>query len=277
MRTQTMSGFARERRLVVEPQVRHDARAEVVDDDVGAAREPRARASSAARVGQVEHDAPLAAHQRAREPAAAIAEVERVLALDLDHVGARSARMRVVTGPATTQVKSSTRMPASGRIGRRRPPAPRPRRQLARTPRRCARRARAAARPARARRRGETARPGSGIVAPSVRVLDRHEEAARGEVRVVEQRFGRAHRRVRDAAELRALVAARRRCSAPPSASSTSNSCSACCLPVRRSRPTSGSARSAPMPSAFIHSKSDVQSPSVQCITQPSRQRPTRK
>src|SRR5206468_3993484 len=33
-----------------------------------------------------------------------------------------SARMRVATGPATTQVKSSTRTPSSGRI--RRPPAP---------------------------------------------------------------------------------------------------------------------------------------------------------
>jgi hypothetical protein len=80
-------GLLARERLPVEPQVRHDARAEVVDDDVGAERE-RLRDGARARIAEVEPDAPLAAHERAREPAAPVAEVERVLALDLDHVGA---------------------------------------------------------------------------------------------------------------------------------------------------------------------------------------------
>src|SRR2546428_397945 len=55
----------------------------------------------------------------------------------------RSARMRVVTGPATTQVKSRTRLPSSGRT-----------RGAPRGPRRCARRSAAAAAGARVARRG---------------------------------------------------------------------------------------------------------------------------
>jgi len=74
--------------VVVEPQVGHHPRAEVVDDDVRDRREP-AREVQAARIVQVEQDAPLAAHERAREAAAAVAEVEAPAALDLDHVGAQ--------------------------------------------------------------------------------------------------------------------------------------------------------------------------------------------
>src|SRR3989475_12617439 len=75
-------------RVVVEPQVGHHSRAEVVDDDVRDGREP-ARELEAARVVQVEQDAPLAAHERAREAAAAVAEVEAPAALDRDPVAAQ--------------------------------------------------------------------------------------------------------------------------------------------------------------------------------------------
>ena len=73
--------------FVREPEVRHDARAEIVDDDVRDRREPP-RELEAARAIDVEHDAPLAAHERSREPAAAVAEIHGVASLDLDHVGA---------------------------------------------------------------------------------------------------------------------------------------------------------------------------------------------
>src|SRR5262249_14208447 len=62
----------------------------VVDDDVGEGDQP-AHEVDATRVVEVEAEALLAAHERPREPAAPIAEVEAPAALHLDHLGAEIA------------------------------------------------------------------------------------------------------------------------------------------------------------------------------------------
>jgi hypothetical protein len=80
-------GSERAERVVVEAEVRHHARAEVIDDDVRDGGEP-AREVEPARVVEVQDDAPLAAHQRAGEAAATVAEVEAAPPLDLDDVRA---------------------------------------------------------------------------------------------------------------------------------------------------------------------------------------------
>ena len=88
MRTQIRSGRLAAQRLVVEPQVRHDARAEVVDDDVGGERE--AARDARRRAGRPGSSTTLRLPRMSvpGEAAAPVAEVERVAALDLDHVGA---------------------------------------------------------------------------------------------------------------------------------------------------------------------------------------------
>ena len=116
MRTQITSGFAAESVVRVEAEVRHHARAEVVDDDVGAdaanacarSRWPRgsARFSTTLRLPRM---------SAAREAAAPVAEIERVLALDLD-ARRRRGRRGCASSPGRRRptVKSRTRMPASG-------------------------------------------------------------------------------------------------------------------------------------------------------------------
>ena len=62
----------------------------------------------------VERDRKFAAMQVALQAELAITDRRRILALDLDDLRAVIPRMRVATGPATTQVKSRMRTPSSG-------------------------------------------------------------------------------------------------------------------------------------------------------------------
>jgi hypothetical protein len=198
--------------LVVEAEVRHDACAEVVDDEVGADGEAP-RQVLPARVVQVDHDAPLAAHERAREAAAAVAEVGAAAVLDPDHVGAEVGEdaRRDGAGDDPGEVEDADAVERAAGTRRRD---------------RCggARRERFAVVLAQERRPpgapgrvGEhERRPRVAHGAPDLGVLDRHEEPALGELRVLEQRLGRAHGGVRDAPELRALGDLRHRVARHP-------------------------------------------------------------
>src|SRR5439155_24193376 len=66
---------------------RHDPRAEVVDHDVGYGGQVTGEIETAG-VVQVDHHAPLAPHERSREAAAALTEVDASATLDLDHLRA---------------------------------------------------------------------------------------------------------------------------------------------------------------------------------------------
>ena len=189
--------------LVVETPVAHDPRAEVVDDHVAGGRQALGEID-AARIAHVEDEAPLAAIQIAEEPAAALAEVERHRALDLDHLGAvvgEDARgdragddvgevedANAVEDPAGTLpvARASRGLPPGERSGCR--------------PRRASESWRFGPRHER-RLRHPKGRPGEA----KARSANRREEPSIGELRILEQRFRRPHRGERQAPKLRAF------------------------------------------------------------------------